>query len=356
MPGTRRFALAGAALLVACAAVLQGLGPDADAESSPATTSTSTTTSSTTTTTVEERPATRAVPTPPPAPDPDLPLSDGDFADPYLSMTADGPVAFATNTGSENVPVGWIEDGELVYADALPEVASWSEPGHVWAPSVVQIDGRYVMYYTTRDLVSGFQCISVATSDTATGPYVDETPAPLVCDLERGGSIDPSPVQDFDGNWYLLWKSDGNCCGQTTVIYSQPLDASGTHVAGDAVALVTADQEWEGGIVEAPSMAQVGDQWYLVYSGSDWNSSDYAVGYAVCESPTGPCTKPNDEPLLASTGSRAGPGGAELVASNGRVAIVYHAWTNGEVGYANGGSRRLYVQPLAVDGLDVTLA
>jgi len=48
------------------------------------------------------------------------------------------------------------------------------------------------------------QCISRAVSDNPAGPFVDERSEPLVCQLELGGSIDPSPFVDADGTPYLL--------------------------------------------------------------------------------------------------------------------------------------------------------
>lgn len=95
---------------------------------------------------------------------------------------------------------------------------------------------------------------------------------------------------------------------------------------------------------------------FVFYSGNDWNSAQYAIAYAICESAAGPCIKADDEPLIASTGGRAGPGGAEIVAHDGRLALVYHAWTNGDVGYATGGERRFYLQPIRLDTGAVTLA
>lgn len=361
---TRR-ALTGAIALtpLVVALAVGGLGATALERAVPAgtaatsTTSTAATTTTTTTTTAtaagpaeSERSPGRAFQAVTPSDDSELPLSQGDFADPFVLTTAAGPVAYATNAGGKNVPMGYFDDGRFVYADALPEIASWSVPGAVWAPSVAYIGGRYVLYYTTREAVSGRQCISAATSDVATGPFRDDSTGPLVCDVSRGGSIDPSPVQDATGAWYLLWKSDGNCCGIATTIYAHRLDSSGLRVTGSATALITADQSWEGGVVEAPSMVAVGGDWYLFYSGNDWNSAGYAVGYAVCESPAGPCRKADTGPLLTSTATRIGPGGAEVVAAapRGVTVLAFHAWGNGAVGYERGGARQLYLQSVVI--------
>lgn len=286
------------------------------------------------------------------------PLSQGDFADPYYLETDQGLVAYATNAEGKNVPVATLEeDGSRpVITDALPQVASWSDPGLVWAPAVSQVGDQYVMYYTTIDRASQRQCISVATSASPTGPFVDTSTAPLVCDFEQGGSIDPEPVVDADGQRYLLWKNDGNCCELPTVIYSQPLDATGLHTTGEPVELIRNDQAWEGAVVEAPSMIAVDGIWYLFYSGNNWSSTEYATGYAVCDSPAGPCTKPTDQPVLASNDDRSGPGGAAAItAPDANLALVFAAWIPGEVGYGNGGERRVFVQPITISDSTVTV-
>lgn len=280
------------------------------------------------------------------------PLTESTFADPFVLTADDGQFAYATNDAGMNILVAPLVNGsELgVVTDALPQVASWSEPGYVWAPSVMEIDGQYVMYYTTRESASQRQCISVATSSSPTGPFVDTSTEPLVCDYEQGGSIDPSPVQDTDGQLSLLWKSDGNCCGSPSVIYSQPLDATGLNIAGEPVELIRNDQAWEGSVVEAPSMVQVGDTWYLFYSGNDWNSAEYATGYAECSSPSGPCVKPTQQPVLISDAERAGPGGGEaIVDESGNVALVFAAWDTSEpIGFFEGGTRQAYIEEITI--------
>ena len=56
-------------------------------------------------------------------------------------------------------------------------------------------------------------CIGTATSATALGPFV-AADAPLVCDLDEGGNIDPNLFTDpFNKNNYLIYKVDGNAIG-----------------------------------------------------------------------------------------------------------------------------------------------
>jgi len=279
-----------------------------------------------------------------------LPVFAGDFADPFLIRTENSYYAYATNTLLSHVPLMRATDGEpVVYLpDVLPELPAWSEPNHVWAPSVSPVGNGYVLWYTTRDSASGRQCISAASSSNPEGPFIDDSSEPLICDLAHGGSIDPSPLFDFDGSLRLLWKSDGNCCGQPTVIYSQRLSADGLSVTGEPVELVRNDLWWERDVVEAPTMAYIGGAYHLLYSANRWDTDDYALGHAVCESVTGPCVK-DPIPWFGSYAVAWGPGGAEFVPSpNGWTGLlVYHAWTSSGIGYPEG-ARSLFVAKLRI--------
>ncbi len=276
------------------------------------------------------------------------PVFVGDFADPFVLKAGDTYYAYATNTFSAHVPVLRATSGErgAYLGDVLSDLPAWSEPGHVWAPSVSPVGDGYVLWYTTRQSSTGRQCISVARADTPEGPFVDDSSGPLICDLANGGSIDPSPIVDRDGSLWLLWKSDGNCCGLPTIIYSQPLSTDGMAVAGNAVELIRNDLWWEGDVVEGPTMAYGPKAYHLLYSANRWDTDDYAIGHATCDSIAGPCVKDAD-PWLISYDGAWGPGGPEFVPSPDGWAglLVYHGWTASGIGYPNG-ARSLFVAKL----------
>ena len=281
-----------------------------------------------------------------------------DLADPYV-LAVDRPIGqrlftFGTGTPNENVPV--LVSAGLVRAeqvlDALPTLPPWASDGNVWAPAVSERDGTFVLYYTVTDRASGRQCISVATSSRAEGPYEDASTAPLVCPVDRGGAIDPSPFVDDDGRAFLLWKVDGNCCGTPVSLQVQELDDAGTSLVGPPVELLAPARPWEGGVVEAPTMVLADGVHHLFYSANDWRTPAYAVGHAVCASVTGPCTRSSDGPWLATAGDAVGPGGQEVFADpDGDLHMVFHAWPPDAVGYEAGGYRRLFGVDLSFDGL-----
>lgn len=265
----------------------------------------------------------------------DGPVFPFDFADPFVLRVGDVYYAYSTNAGAGNIQV--IRSTDLrhweLLGNALPSLPAWATPNATWAPAVLARTGFYVVYYTAPDAAAGLQCISSAVSFAPQGPYLDTSTAPLVCQHDLGGSIDPSPFVDAQGHAWLLWRSQGGG-SQRATIWSAPLTADGRGLAGSATALIEADQRWERGVVEAPAMVPEGAGEALFYSGNDWNSRHYAIGRAQCAAPAGPCTKPGRAPVLTSHDAVAGPGGAELFTDpSGAQWMAYHAFAEPHVGY-----------------------
>ena len=103
-------------------------------------------------------------------------------------------------------------------------------------------------------------------------------------------------------------------------------------------------------IIENPSMVRFEGRWFLLYSGNRWQTTSYAVGYASCSGPLGPCTRGPNNPILRSAHGRLGPGGADaLVDARGRLVAGYHAWESNE-GTLGRGNRRMWMAQLESTG------
>jgi hypothetical protein len=279
-----------------------------------------------------------------------------DFPDPFVYRAGAYWYALSTERGWAKVPLirstdlrHWEERG-----DALAALPRWSRFGATWAPSVLAVAGGFAMFYATTDDATGLQCLSSAFAVLPDGPFVDASSGPLVCQTDRGGSIDPSPFVAADGRPWLAWKSEGTVDGEPTRLWSQPLADDGRRLVDAPHELLSTGEAWEGPIVEAPSMFVAGDgRYHLLYSGNRWETSAYAVGHAVCDGPAGPCRRVGGGgPVLSPHPSEAGAGGAEFFHDlDGSVRVAYHAWDPTAVGYP-AGLRRLRVGSVhfATDG------
>jgi arabinan endo-1,5-alpha-L-arabinosidase len=264
------------------------------------------------------------------------PVLDEDFPDPDV-LEVDGTYyAYATNGNARNVQVATSTDlvsWEMSDADALPDLPAWVIPGKTWAPEVTQMaPGEFVMYTTTTNFEPTLQCIATATATTPEGPFEVVGDRMLVCPEGEGGAIDASTFTDDDGARYLLWKNDGNCCGFDTWLSIAPLSEDGLTLSGPATRLVKQDREWEGNLVEAPTLVERDGTYVLLYSANDFGGDRYAIGYATADAVTGPYTK-GEEPLFttdASDGRYVGPGGQDVVpAADGTDRLVFHSWYGG---------------------------
>jgi len=290
------------------------------------------------------------------------PVFAKDFPDPFVLRDGSSYYAFATNAAGKNVRVARSTDlatwTEL--PDALPALPSWARAhaSLTWAPAVLKRGSTYILYFTARDNGSNFQCIGHAVSASPAGPYVDDSTEPFVCQVEAPqalcGSIDPSTFEASNGDLYLLWKSDENAsaCGDDARLWTQRMGIDGLSLLGSPTALLKRDRPWEAPLIEGPTMVTLGGLLYLFYSANWWESTGYGIGYAICDTPIGPCSKKTlDGPLIGSKGDTLGPGGQEIFTdAQGKLWMAYHAWSAPIVGYDNGGSRTLRIDPLELVG------
>ena len=309
---------------------------------------------------LEPGPAPRGEHTPPLEPlSPQPPADRRDAPDPAVVRDGDRWALFSTQVGYTNVPVALSDDLRQWSqpVDALPELPAWAEWGRTWAPGVLHRDNGFVLYFAARSRVLGRQCIGGAAATTIAGPYTSPAPEPLVCQPHLGGSIDPQPFVDTDGTAYLLWKADANAIGQTSQLFAQRLQPDGLSLTGDPVALLSSDAPWEQPLIENPALLAADGAYLLFYSGGWYDSGGYAIGYAICRTPLGPCDKQTTEqPILASAGDEAGTGGASVITGPaGDHWLAYHAWNPDSIGYDNGGARSLRFAALTWSARQLTL-
>ncbi|MEU8774198.1 glycoside hydrolase family 43 protein [Streptomyces sp. NPDC048606] len=260
---------------------------------------------------------------------------DRDFPDPDVVKVGRTYHAYATHGEKTNIQHATSTDlihWTPVEEDVLPDLGSWAEPVRtlVWAPEVFDNGRGFTMHYTARDRAGGRQCVGVALSATPDGPFRPTGDKPLVCPVEQGGAIDAASYTE-GARRYLLWKSDGNCCELPTRIHLQPVSRDGTRTTGDPVVLIGQDLDWEGKVVEAPTLVRRDGRYVLFYSAGFYGDHGYSTGHAVSDRLTGPYVKA-PEPLMSTVSlghAVRGPGGQDVVTGpDGRDRILFHGWSH----------------------------
>ena len=258
------------------------------------------------------------------------------------------PYAYGTNTEIADIPT--LHSTDLVHwkvgKDAMPAPAPWVQ-SDIWAPVVYRgANGKYELYFAARYAKVNHRMHRVR--DQFLTDRAVHQPRHQTADLPGGtwGSIDPDVFRDGKGSTYVLWKNDGNCCGFATWLWAQRANANATKLVGKPVKLDYEQQAWEGILIEAPFMWKHGGKYFLFFSANDYASYDYAVGYATCNSPMGPCADAKNNPILKTNCGAVGPGGETIITdARGQTWMLYHAWAPSAVG-DNSVGRRLWIDKL----------
>ena len=278
------------------------------------------------------------------------PRSVKDIGDPFVLKEENGYYMFATG-GSIGFNV-W-RSGDLITFEkskALKKL-TWAS-GDYWAPEVYRVGERYVMLYTARWKEKGSLRTGIAFADSPEGPYEDPLGGPL---MDFGyATIDATLTWDEAGNPYLIYVRD---CSENTVdsrqeshIYGIRLADDLMSVQGDPVLLLKPEGEWETKSGdprwnEGPAVVRNNGKYYLFYSVNGYWMKEYSVSVAAADSPLGPYTKQENNPLLVyveddSGVTVSGPGHNAFFTVGNELFTSYHTHTYPQ---APSGNRQLCV-------------
>lgn len=210
-----------------------------------------------------------------------------------------------------------------------------------WAPQVLRHGAEYLLTYTASEQVA------LARSPSFPGVFRQETVGPID-DSER--NIDSFIFRDDDGRSYLYHVrfQRGN------FLWVAEFDLrAGRIVPGTLRRCFGRTAPWEATrsypsvtIMEGPTVLKLKGKYYLFYSANHYRSIDYAVGYAVADSPFGPWVKHEGNPILhRSLAGENGPGHGDVFQGPaGTLYYVYHVHnSNTEVS-----PRRTRIVPLVL--------
>jgi beta-xylosidase len=213
------------------------------------------------------------------------------IADPFILLYNNTYYAYGTGSNrgfevfySDNLH-SWKKHSEMLLKKEDSYGDKW-----FWAPEVYYnaSNKKFYLFY------SAAEHICVATADSPLGPFKQEEKKPMR--EERG--IDSSLFIDDDGTPYLFFDrfTNGN------VIWVAQLSDDWLTIKEETLTkCIEASQDWEtkmGRVVEGGSVLKHKNVYYLLYSGNDFKSLDYGVGYATADSPFGPWKKAEGNPIL----------------------------------------------------------
>ncbi|MGH6696587.1 glycoside hydrolase family 43 protein [Sphingopyxis sp.] len=181
-------------------------------------------------------------------------------------------------------------------AFSSPDLVHWTKHDHVldvenvawaayavWAPSAIEKDGKYYLFFGANDIQSDDQRggIGVAVSDRPEGPFKDAIGKPLIGAFHNGAQpIDQFVFRDDDGQHYLYYGGWKHC---NVVRLGDDLTSIEPFADGTTFKEITPP-----GYVEGSFMVKRGGVYYLMWSEGGWTGPDYSVAYAMGPSPTGP--------------------------------------------------------------------
>ena len=153
----------------------------------------------------------------------------------------------------------------------------------VWAPALVKKDNKYYLFFGANDIQndSAIGGIGVAVADKPEGPFKDYLGKPLVDKFYNGAQpIDQFVFQDKDGKYYLIYGGWRHCN-----IAKLKDDFTGFIPFEDGTTFkeITPDD-----YVEGPMMFMHNNKYYFMWSEGGWTGPDYAVAYAIGDTPFGP--------------------------------------------------------------------
>ena len=199
---------------------------------------------------------------------------------------------------------------------ALHKDDVWGEKWF-WAPEVYKVGDKYLMTYSAEEH------ICYAESNSPCGPFVQSEKRPY---LPQEKGIDSSIFVDDDGKAYMFWV---RFTGGNVIWVAEMSDDLHTVKLETARKLISVEEgTWEhrmGRVAEGPMVIKNKGKYYLTFSCNDYRSPDYAVGFAVADSPMGPYERYRNNPIMHRHKGYAGTGHHALLKSRKGLYMVYHA-------------------------------
>ena len=226
---------------------------------------------------------------------------------------------------ASGAPTVWYSDDFENWYNYTMEIPSLSAVNlrNYWAPDIVKgDDGRFYLYF--GNCQAGCNIYGYV-SDTPVGPWQklqeDDTPV-IAHGFPRTGfpALDAQFFEDTNGKIYAYWGTwvhynAGYAVGELDVKTMRSITKAKN------IALAQTPQPFE-----APYMLKNGEKYLLMYSGGSCHDETYNVRYSYGDSPWGPFTPGDNNPVLSTSEDKSvhGPGHHSVLKEDGAYYIVYH--------------------------------
>ncbi|MET0135142.1 MAG: family 43 glycosylhydrolase [Kibdelosporangium sp.] len=220
------------------------------------------------------------------------PFVDGWYADPDVAVYNNTYWVFPTSSRpyAEQTYLDAFSSPDLVNWTKHPNVlttadVSWANKA-VWAPAPVQRNGKYYLYFGANDIQSNSERggIGVAVADKPEGPYADAIGKPLISQFVNGAQpIDQDVFIDSDGQAYMYYGGWGHA---NVVKLNENMTSLGQFADGSTYKEIT-----PANFTEGSQMFKRNGKYYFMWSEDGWTGPNYAVSYAISDSPAGPFAK-----------------------------------------------------------------
>ncbi len=217
------------------------------------------------------------------------PVIPGWYADPEAAIFGNQYWIYPTYSDAYNKQVflDAFSSSDLVHWKKYEKIldtaqVKWAKRA-MWAPAIVQKNGRYFLFFGANDIQNNNETggIGVAVADRPEGPFKDYLGKPLIDKFHNGAQpIDQFVFKDKDGKYYIIYGGWRHCN-----IARLKDDFTGFIPFDDGTVF---REITPANYVEGPIMFLRNNKYYFMWSEGGWTGPDYSVAYAVADSPFGP--------------------------------------------------------------------
>lgn len=230
-----------------------------------------------------------------------------------------------------------------VYHDILDMSTFNGAEFAVWAPTVIEKNGKYYLIFAANNIHSDEEIggLYIGVCDNPAGPFRN-----VFCDgrpllnaiYQNAQPIDAHLFKDDDGEIYLYY---GGWHHMMVCIMNEEMNGFKTmqEPCIDNIVREITPRDY----VEAPYVMKINGKYHLMYSSGNWTDETYRVKAAVSDTPFGEFQYYAD--ILKASPLADGPGHNSAFCFNGETYVAYHRRPKGD---KNGHHRKLCIDKLSV--------